>query len=130
MSHRDEDDDYEQAEPVNLSRGMVNIRPETIMRLLWGGAGIALTGLIAMVSATVSVTNQLNQVKQSISDATTSVNAKTDELARKIDNRTSDRWTLSMEREEMNKLQRTNPMFVTPDVDEIWNRIRPWDSGK
>jgi len=118
------------AEPVNLSRGMVNIRPETIMRLLWGGAGIALTGLIAMVSATVSVTNQLNQVKQSIADATTSVNAKTDELARKIDNRTSDRWTLSMEREEMNRLQRANPMFIPADVDEIWNRIRPWDSSK
>src|SRR5580765_2512424 len=103
-------DEYEEGKPVNLSSGMVSFKPETIMRLLWTGAGVALTGLIAMVSATVSVTNQLNDVKVRIDKATDSVNSKTDDLARKLDNRTSDRWTLSMEREEMNRLQRANPM--------------------
>lgn len=123
-------DEYEEAKPVNLSKGMVSVKPETLVRLLWTGAGVAFSGLVAMVSATVYITNQINEVKQSINQATTNVNSKTDDLARRIDSRTSDRWTLSMEREEMNRLQRVNPSFVPADVDEIWNRIRPWDSPK
>lgn len=123
-------DDYEESHPVNLSSGLVSFKPETIMRLLWTGAGVAFTGLIAMITATVSVTNQLNSVKESITLATSAVNSKTEDLARKLDARTADRWTLSMEREEMNRLQRSNPMFIPADVDEIWNRIRPWDGSK
>lgn len=123
-------DEYEEAKPVNLSSGMVSIKPETIVRLLWTGTGVAFTGIIALVSATVSVTNQISSVKDSIALATGNVNSKTEELARKLDARTADRWTLSMEREEINRLQRSNPAFVPVDVDEIWNRIRPWDGTK
>ena len=98
------------------------------MRLLWTGAGVAVTGLVAMVSATVAVMNQIAAVKESIAVAVTQVNARVDELSRKLDGRTYDRWTLSMEREEMSKMQQKNPMWIAVDVAEIWSRIKPLDT--
>lgn len=102
--------DDEEAKPVDLSRGLVSMKPETLVRMAWGGA-------VAIVAATLTVTAQLYAIHAQIED-----------VSRRVDGRTADRWTLSMEREEMNKLNRDNPMMKTPDVDEIWNRIRPWDS--
>jgi len=110
MRHNEHED--EDMEPVDLSRGTFAMRPETIVRSLWIICGIMVTGTVAVMS-------QLYALRGSIED-----------LNRKIDARTSDRWTLSMEREELNQLQRDNPMFHSPDADAIWAKIRPWDSPR
>lgn len=109
--HRDDDED-DDTRPVDLSRGTFAMRPEGIVRSLWIICGIMVTG-------TVGVMSQLYGVRSDI-----------DALNRKIDTRTADRWTLTMEREEMNRLSRDNPMWKPVDVDEIWMRVKPWEWPK
>lgn len=108
MRHEPEEEP-EDAKPVDLSRGVIGMRPGTLFRVAWAVAGTVIT-------ATVAVTAQLY-----------AIHAQIEEVSRDLKARTSDRWTLSMEREEMSKLQRGNPSFAPVDVDEIWNRIRPWE---
>lgn len=108
----DDEDDLETTRAVDLSRGLVSMRPETIFKALWTMGGI-------VIAATVGVTAQLYAIHSEIA-----------EVSRKVDGRTSDRWTLSMEREMINNLQRDNPTIKMPDPDAIHARITPWESSK
>jgi len=109
MRHEAENEEPEDTKPVDLSRGVIGMRPATLFKVAWSVVG-------TVVFATVTVTAQLYAIHSQI-----------EEVSRDLRARTSDRWTLSMEREEQSKLQRLNPMFVPADVDEIWNRVKPWE---
>ncbi len=113
MRHDDEnEEEVEQTKPVDLSRGVIGMRPATLFRIAWAVVG-------TVVTATVAVTAQLYAIHAQIED-----------VSRDLKTRTSDRWTLSMEREEMNRIQRANPMWIPVDVDEIWQRVRPYESPR
>jgi len=111
MRHEPEEEP-EDAKPVDLSRGVIGMRPATLFKVAWAVVG-------AVITATVAVTAQLYAIHTQIEN-----------VAADLRVRTSDRWTLSMQRETMNRFNRDNPMLKTPDVDDIYNRIRPWENSR
>ena len=102
-------------EPVfNLSRGLVSLDPGMLVRMLWAVIILGATATVTAAKFAWDANNELRDMQQSIA-----------EVGRMVESRTTDRWTLSMQRKWSDDLGRTNPMIAVPDSDAIQAKLHP-----
>ena len=98
----------------NLSRGMVSMDPALLIKMLWAVIILGSGATVTAAKFAWDANNELRDMKQAIAD-----------VGRMVENRTNDRWTLSMQRKWGDDLGRTNPMIAVPDTDSIHSKLSP-----
>lgn len=119
--HSEDEDDLDGPKPINLSRGLVAMKPETIIRLGWGLVVVGATAAAAVITQLNGIHNDVTKTEQTLREEIAT-------CSRKIESRTNDRWTLSMQREWRYGILQSNPTIKAPDPDEIAHRILPLDT--
>ena len=89
---------------IDLSRSQLFVSPAVLMRLLYVLATIGIAGLGLGIKVALFA-----------HDSVVLLNGRFD----KLEARTNDRWSLSMQRKYTDDLARSNPMLAVPDPDGI-----------
>lgn len=98
----------------NLSKGMVTMPPEMLVRMLWALIILGATATGAAAKFAWDANNQLRDMHEAI-----------EQVGRTVEARTAERWTLTMMRRHDDEMRIHNPMIQVPDADDIHRRVMP-----